>query len=182
MEVLKKNIEDKEDPRKDNSDKKPLFEGDRKPKTANEHKDTWHFIQDKNTRENIAYQMQYLEFQVHLYNDYQIYLTIESLICKNIMAVIAGVVESALSWLVGEKLAKEGYLVNDKAQFLQLIDDACKFEIIDRGLQNDFHKLRKMRNLVHLNSVEYQEHSAYNPKEANHYIEALNRFIELQTK
>ena len=88
MELLVKNIEDKEDPRKDNSDKKTLFDSERSPKAANEHKDKWSFIKNKAIRENIAYQMQYLEFQIHLYNDYQIYLTIESLIFKNIMAVI----------------------------------------------------------------------------------------------
>jgi hypothetical protein len=101
MELLVKNIENKEDPKEDNSDKKPLFEVDRRPRTAVEHKDDWSFIGDTSIRENIAYQMQYLEFQIFLYNDYQIYLTVESLMFKNIMAVIDGVMEGALSHLVG---------------------------------------------------------------------------------
>ncbi len=33
---------------------------------------------------------------VNLYNDYQIYLTVESLLCKDILATVGGVVEAAL--------------------------------------------------------------------------------------
>ena len=90
MELLVKNVENKENPRQDNSDKKQLFERGRRPRSAAEHKEDWSFIEDESIRTNISYQMQYLEFQVLLYNDYQIYLTVESLSCKNIMAIIGG--------------------------------------------------------------------------------------------
>jgi len=60
MELLKKSVSDKEDRRKDNSDKKALFEKDRHPHTAAFYKDQWAFIEDIGVRENIAYQMQYI--------------------------------------------------------------------------------------------------------------------------
>ena len=180
MELLIKNVENKEDPRQDNSDKPPLFKKERRPRSANEHKDEWSFIEDTAIRENIAYQMQYLEFQVYLYNDYQIYLTVESLMCKNIMATIGGVIESALYGLVSKNMKKGGYLFDDRTPFLRLIDDACDMQIIDKDLRDDFHELRKVRNLVHLSSIDYQEYKAYDIKETNTYIKALDRFIIMQ--
>lgn len=178
MELLVKNIEDKENPRNDNSDKKPLFEQGHRPKSANEHKDNWKFIEDEAVRTNIAYQMQYLEFQVYLYNDYQIYLTIESLMCKNLMAVIGGIVESALCDLVRQSVEKSGYIFDDRMPFLKLIDEAYDLKLVDREQKDYFHALRKMRNLVHLSSIEYKEYGAYDITETNRYIDALNRFIE----
>jgi len=182
MEILKKNIENKEDPRQDNSDKPQLFSKERRPRTANEHKDEWSFINDTAIRENIAYQMQYLEFQIHLYNDYQIYLTIESLMCKNIMTIIGGVIESALNNLVSSHIKDGGYLFDDRITFLQLIDDSHKFEIINNSLRDDFHELRKKRNLLHLSSISYKEHSAYTIEEANYYINTLNNFTSLMNR
>jgi hypothetical protein len=79
-------------------------------------------------------------------------------------------------------MKKEGYLVDDRAPFLKLIDDAYEFKIIDKDLRDDFHHLRKIRNLVHLSSISYQEHKAYNIKETNHYIQSLNNFIKINTK
>ena len=62
-----------------------LFAKERHPHPASFYKDEWAFIEDKGVRENIAYQLQYLEFMIRLYNDYQFYLTTESLLCKDIM-------------------------------------------------------------------------------------------------
>lgn len=178
MELLKKNIHDEQNPRNDNSDKKELFAEGHRPHSANEHKEEWSFIEDKAIRENIAYQMQYLEFQVRLYNDYRIYLTVESLLSKNIMAVIGGVIECALYDLVSQGYRKIGRDFDKRTQFLKLIDDAYDMQIIDVDLRDDFHELRKVRNLVHLSSLDFREYSAYTIDEANEHIEALNRFIE----
>lgn len=68
---------------------------DRHPHTAKYHQDQWVFISDELLRENIAYQMQYLEFMTSLYNDYRIYLTIESLIFKSMLTAVACVAEAA---------------------------------------------------------------------------------------
>jgi len=181
MQLLIKNVENKDDPREDNSDKKALFDKESRPRTANEHKNDWRFIDDEAVRTNIAYQMQYLEFQVYLYNDYRIYLTVESLMCKNIMAIIGGIVESALNALVKQATEKGGSLFDDRTPFIQLIDAAYDMEIIDRTQQNYFHALRKMRNLVHLSSIDYKEYSAYDIVETNRYIESLNKFISTQS-
>jgi len=176
MELLKKTIIDEDDRRTDNSDKKKLFEKDRHPKVANDHKDDWAFVKDTRTRENIAYQMQYLEFLTYLYNDYQIYLTIESLLCKNIMAIIAGVVESALYALVNQNCESAGLEFDVNTPPVKLIQEAYDMEIINKYEKDGFHNLRKLRNLIHLKGIEYQEHDAYTVDEVNKYLELLENF------
>lgn len=176
MELLRKTIVDKEDKHEDNADKKLLFEKDRHPRSANSHKDDWSFIKDTRARENIAYQMQYLEFLVHLYNDYQIYLTIESLLCKNIMVIIAGVVESALFNLSNQSFVKGNLELDKTTNPIKLIQDAFDLGIINKEMKDSFHNLRRIRNLIHLKGIEYQEHDAYTIEEVNNYLEILERF------
>ena len=178
MELLKKTIRDEEDKRKDNSDKKELFEKERHPKSADFYKEEWSCVEDKEARENIAYQMQYLEFLVLLYNDYQIYLTIESLLCKNIMAIIAGIVESSLYCLVNQSYQKADLNSEPTTDFIKLIRDAYDLELIDKNMKDDFHRLRKIRNLIHLKGIAYQEHDAYTIEETNRYLDTLNKFRE----
>ena len=76
MELLHKTIVDPDDRRHDNGDKKALFEKEQHPHTAAFHREQWAFIADETIKENIAYQMKYLEFLTRLYNEYQIYLTV----------------------------------------------------------------------------------------------------------
>jgi len=181
MELLKKTIIDEDDRRRDNSNKKELFEKERHPHSADFYKDEWSCIKDTAARENIAYQMQYLEFLIFLYNDYQIYLTIESLLCKNIMAIIAGVVESSLYVLVSQEYEKADLDSEQTTDFIKLIGNAHDLGLIDREMKDDFHNLRKIRNLIHLKGIEYQEHDAYAIDETNKYLETLNRFKEKVT-
>src|SRR5665213_1912982 len=108
MELLNKRSGGSDNKREDNADKKELFSKERHPHPAKYHKEEWAFIQDVSLRENVAYQMQYLEFMVALYNDYQIYLTIESLLCKDILATIGGIVEAALFDLIQTAQLKAG--------------------------------------------------------------------------
>jgi len=160
----------------DNADKKPLFEKDRHPRPANSHKEDWFFIKDDRARENIAYQMQYLEFLIYLYNDYQIYLTIESLLCKNIMIVIAGVVECALFDLVNQSCEKANLECDITTNPIKLIQEAFDLGIIDKEMKDKFHNLRRVRNLVHLKGIGYQEYNAYAIDEVNNYLEILEKF------
>lgn len=181
MELLKKSENTTGNPRADNADKKPLFADGARPRSANEHKELWTFISDQQIRENIAYQMQYLEFQVRLYNDYQIYLTVESLLCKNIIVTIGGIIEAALYALMTEHADGSGYQFDEKTRYFKRIDEAYDMQIIDRELKDTLHNLRKMRNLVHLNTLDYREYQAYDVEETNEYITALDRFIQYQT-
>jgi hypothetical protein len=176
MEFLHKAENVTGDPRKDNADKLPLFPTEMRPKSAAEHRESWHMITDAALQENISYQMQYLEFQVHLYNTYQMYLTLESLHLKNMMATIAGIVEAALYGLVRQTSDTAGYVFDERRNFLDLIDDAYDMELIDKDLRDDFHLLRKDRNLVHFRTLDYREYSAYTVAEVNEHIESLNRF------
>ena len=183
MELLIKVVNTSGDPRQDNADKKPLFTEGLKPRAANEHKEQWAFIHDIQIRENIAYQMQYLEFQVRLYNDYQLYLTVESLLCKNIIVTIGGIIEAALYALMTYHADGSGYTFDEKTPYFKRIDEAYNMQIIDKDLKDNLHNLhnlRKMRNLVHLNTLDFREYQAYDVDEANEYITALDRFIEYQ--
>lgn len=124
--------------------------------------------------------MQYLEFQTRLYNDYQLYLTLESLHLKNMMGTIAGIVEAALYGLVRQASERAGYVFDERRNFLDLINDAYDMQLIDRDLQDDFHALRKDRNLVHFRTLNYQEYSAYTHEEVNAHLAALNDFVTMQ--
>jgi hypothetical protein len=180
MQLLKKTENQSNDPRQDNADKAELFGEGRRPQAAADIREEWSFIQDEGLRENISYQVQYLQFQVNLYNDYQMYLTLESLHFKNIMATIGGIVEAALYAVVSQASEKSGYLFDERRSFLDLIDDAYDMEIIDKDLRGDFHNLRKDRNLVHFRSLNYKEYNSYTIDEVNAHLQALNDFINSQ--
>ncbi len=68
-----------ENPKQDNSDKKQLF--DSHLKSASDYQEEWSFIANANhstksrALDNISYNLQYIEFQIKLYNEYQFYLT-----------------------------------------------------------------------------------------------------------
>jgi len=178
VKLLKKTILDPEDRRKDNSDKKELFTKELHPKKANTYKDEWGFIQEKIERENIAYQLQYLEFMTNLYNEYQIYLTTESLLAKNLIITIAGIIESALFNLISQIGRKHDFKLEDRTEFLKAIDMAYGARLIDTEMRDAFHDLRKIRNSLHLTGTTYQEHQAYTVDQVNTYLEVLNKFRE----
>ncbi|MDP1688567.1 MAG: hypothetical protein Q8L47_00315 [bacterium] len=177
MELLKKSTQNQTDKRKDNSDKNELYAKDRHPYPATFYKDYWNFVSDKMVRENIAYQMQYLEFMVHLYNDYQIYLTIESLLCKDIIVTTGGIIEAALFDLISSAKKKAGVEMGDRTDFTALLGLAYhEYKFIDESMWHFCHELRKARNLVHLKAADFQEHTAYTPEQANDCINKLEEF------
>ena len=176
MELLKKTVAHKVNRKEDNSDKRPLFAKLRHPKTAAEYQKEWSFITDGGLRENISYQMQYLEFQVKLYNDYQIYLTIESLLCKDILSTIASIVEAALFDVIHSAKGKAGMSAAQKTDFVSLLGEAYhSFRLIDKETWSYFHELRKVRNFIHLSAADFQEHTAYTIEETNEAIQMLER-------
>lgn len=168
-----------EDPRQDNADKKALFDKEKHPQPASYHKDQWAFISDTALRENIAYQMQYLEFLINLYNEYQIYLTIESLLCKDILSTIGGIVEAALFDLISTAKTRAGMPMGARTDFTTLLGEAYhSFQFIDNDTWHYFHELRKVRNFVHLKAADFQEHTAYTVEETNEAITRLERLRE----
>ena len=176
MERLKKQIHNLKERRLDNLDKKELFGKSRHPQSAAFYKDEWKFIKKKSVRENIAYQMQYIEFMVNLYNDYQIYLTIESLLCKQLMVTISGVVEAALLSILSEGYKSIGESSNQDRNFQSLINLAYTNGLIGDEMKRKLQGLRRVRNAVHISSLEYQEHVAYDPGDVNKYLDLLESF------
>lgn len=177
MELLRKTVTNPEDKRKDNSDKKELFAKERHPHPASFYKEQWSFIKDATVRENIAYQLQYLEFMTYLYNDYQWYLTTESLLCKDIMVLVGGIVEAALFDLIQSARKTAGLPMMQRTDFTILLGVAYhEYGFLDEGLWKIFHILRKVRNNVHLTAADFKEHTAYTIEQANEYIKKLEEF------
>ena len=177
MELLKKTIVNTEDKRKENSDKKELFTKSRHPHPASFYKDQWAFIDDVAVRENISYQLQYLEFMIHLYNDYQLYLTIESLLCKDIIVLVGGIVEAALLDLIKSARMNSDLSMGARTDFTILLGQAYhEYGFLDESLWHFFHNLRKIRNNIHLTAADFQEHTAYTIEQANECIENLEMF------
>jgi hypothetical protein len=175
--LLQKTISDTEDRRRDNSDKKPLFEKERHPASAKFYQEQWGFVVDVAVRENIAYQMQYVEFMVRLYNEYQVYLTVESLLCKDIMVAIGGIVEAALFDGIYEARKKLGLEMGERTDFTVLLGQAHhEYGLLGRELWHFFHDLRKVRNNVHLRAADFKEHNAYTIDQANACIAKLEEF------
>ncbi len=181
MDRLRKQVHNAQERRLDNLSKKELFEKSRHPQPASYYKDQWGFIKKKAARENIAYQMQYLEFMVNLYNDYQIYLTIESLLCKHLMVSIAGIIEAALAATLEEGYEGIGKSLNQDRNFQSLINLAYASGLIGNGMKRKLQGLRRMRNAIHISSLEYQEHAAYEVEDVNRYLDLLEEFrLELE--
>ncbi|OGY91184.1 MAG: hypothetical protein A3B31_01085 [Candidatus Komeilibacteria bacterium RIFCSPLOWO2_01_FULL_53_11] len=176
MELLNKTKASGDDRRQDNADRVDLFPKENHPHAAAYYKDDWSFVTDTAIRENIAYQLQYIEFLVKLYNGYQIYLTVESLLCKTIMVTIAGIIECALFDSVEQASTKANFNIGDKRDFITLINFAYDMQYIDRDMKDAFHELRKIRNFIHLTAADFQEYKAYTVEETNHYIQILDRF------
>ncbi|PIR97812.1 MAG: hypothetical protein COT89_02790 [Candidatus Colwellbacteria bacterium CG10_big_fil_rev_8_21_14_0_10_42_22] len=176
MDRLRKQIENSQERRLDNVSKKELFESNRHPQSANYYKEEWSFIKKKGARENIAYQLQYLEFMINLYNDYQIYLTVESLLCKNLMITISSIIESALTSIMEAGYDKITAGTNPDRNFKSMIDLAYAKGIFSRNMKYKLQGLRRVRNSIHLSSIDYQEHVAYEPEDVNNYLDLLDKF------
>ncbi|MDP3953724.1 MAG: hypothetical protein Q8P99_02810 [bacterium] len=181
MDKLRKQIHNPQERRLDNLDKKELFEKSRHPQSASHYKDEWGFIKKKAARENISYQMQYLEFMVNLYNDYQIYLTIESLLCKSMMVSISGVIEAALAAILEEGYKEMGKDFNPDRKFQSLINLAYVNGLISTNMKRRLQGLRRIRNAIHISSLDYQENAAYEVEDVNRYLDLLEEFrLELE--
>jgi hypothetical protein len=177
MELLRKTITDPKNHRHDNADKKLLFTKEHCPNTTAFHRKQWSFIEDTAVRKNIAYQMQYLEFLVHLYNDYQIYLMLESLLCKDVIVTVGGVVEAALLDLIQSVRKKAAMPMESRTDFIMLLGQAYhEHGLLTRDLWHFFHDLRKTRNKVHLTAADFKEYAGYTIGRANECIERLEKF------
>ena len=178
MELLIKTIKDAENPRNDNSDKKELFPADNHPQSASLYKDQWAFIEDEAIRDNIAYQMQYIEFLIKLYNGYQIYLTAESLLCKTIIVNIASVIEGALTYLVISSAQKGNWDIPQNGGFKSILARAQGMGYIDRNMRGSLSYLWDQRNHIHLNDIRLKEYDLYTIDAANSWLKKLEEFRE----
>lgn len=177
MELLKKTIKHQEEKRDDNSDKKELLSKERHPHSAKQYREEWFFIEYEPARDNISYQLQYLEYMVNLYNDYKMYLTVESLHCKNMLINLASIMECALFDILYQlSRKKDGAGIDVREDFLSLIDLGFRQGILDGNMKHLLHELRKVRNFVHISSLEHKEYEAYNIEQVNLYLTLLNNF------
>ena len=177
MELLKKTINIDDESRRDNFDKKELLTKERHPQSAQKYREEWFFIEYIPARENISYNMQYLEYMVNLYNDYQMYLTVESLHCKNMLITMASIMECALYDLLFQLSRKKTDIrLNDREDFISLIDLSFRHGLLDGNMKYLLHDLRKVRNFVHITSLENKELEAYKVDQVNSNLALLDNF------
>ena len=179
MKLLIKNITDAENPRNDNSDKSPLFPKGPSFQIARERRVEWVFVKDDAVARNISYQIQYIDFLVRLYNEYQIYLTMEALLCKNILVSVNSIVEATLYTIVRDTREK-GNMTSDgwRSDYTALLGQAYhEYKLINQDLWHFFHDLRKERNNLHLSALTEREYERYTIEQAN---EALNKLEEFR--
>lgn len=178
MELFIKNIEDKENPRNDNSDKLKLFPNSPSFLIAREQRKDWDFIKNDGVARNISYQLQYIDFSIRLYNEYQIYLTLESLLFKNVLISINSIVEAALYEAI-KQIRERSELEDEwRKDLTALLGQAYhEYKLIDKDLWHFFHDLRKERNNLHLHALTEREYERYNFTQAN---EALVKLEELR--
>ena len=175
MELLIKKVTHPDEPRQDNSDKLPVFEKSDHPKTANEYKDEWAFINDDKLRFNIAYALQYLEWQVKLYNRYRMYLTVEANHLKGIILNIASIMEAATTYVVTE-LSKKSGSAGGLRTFSEHVRFAADKGLITPAISRTINELRRVRNNVHLYGIIEREYELYNVDKVNEYLRALEDF------
>ena len=140
----------------------------------------WDFVSDPKIQRNIGYQLQYLDFLVSLYNSYNIYLTIESLLIKNINVNINLIIEAVLYYCVkyldGEKV-QEGN--QEEYSYSVLIGKAYhEHNLISKNLWHTLHELRKQGNSRHFQNEDEFELEKYVIKNGNDAIDILEEFRE----
>lgn len=148
----------------------------------------WSFIKDTLLKKNISYHLQYIEFLILLFNNYKVYLAMESLVSKDIIIHINSIIEASLYYTVyfasgrinNTKDQDEYYkLVNQqgKEEYHKLINQACnEFKIISHSMVDLLHWIRKQRNLQHIQGENNRELDKYNFLDANKAIELLGLY------
>jgi hypothetical protein len=170
---------------------KETKEGDKKNKidfggyilhSADYWRSQWEFITDETIKRNLGYQMQYLDFLISLYNSYEIYATIESLIIKNIIVNVNLIIEAILSYSVGylDKLKgkkQEESISEESDPYRILIGKAYhEHKLISKDLWHTLHELRKQGNSRHFQSEKEWELNKYKIENANDAIDILEEF------
>jgi hypothetical protein len=167
---------------KGESKKKSLFSKDTHFTKAHVWRDEWSFINNDIVSRNISYQLQYLEFLVHLYDEYEIYLSMKAHLCKNILVGVNSVVEASLYVSIVD-LRKRANLDGDwRSDYTALLGQAYnEYQMISRDLWHFFHELRKERNNLHLQSLREREYEYYTIEKANDALEKLEQLrLELE--
>ena len=92
------------------------------------------------------------------------------------MVAISGVVEAALLSILSEGYKSIGESSNQDRNFQSLINLAYTNGLIGDEMKRKLQGLRRVRNAVHISSLEYQEHVAYDPGDVNKYLDLLESF------
>ena len=147
---------------------------------ASKHRDDWEFIEDEMLIRNISYHLQYLDFLIQMYNTYSITLTIESLVCKNVVIEINLIIEAVLSFSVkfAEKI-KRVPPSDDRISYNKLIGKAYhEHQIISKNLWHTLHEFRKQGNYRHIQTEDVWELEKYKIENANDAINILEKVRE----
>lgn len=103
----------------------------------------------------------------------------ESLLCKDIIVLVGGIVEAALFDLIQSARQHAGLAMEGRTDFTILLGQAFhEYGFLDEPLWHFFHNLRKVRNNVHLTAADFKEYAAYTVEQANDCIQKLGEFRE----
>ena len=94
------------------------------------------------------------------------------------MVSVSGIIEAALSSILEEGYKNIRAGTNEDRNFQSMIDLAYTNGLISRSTKYKLQGLRRIRNSIHLSSIEYQEHVAYEPDDVNSYLDLLDKFHE----
>jgi hypothetical protein len=169
--------------------------------TVNPIKDEWAFIWDDPLRYNVAYALQDVHFGILLVNEYNVYWTPEAMIFKHAIVQVDPRVHEVLGkewvWIDSKEIPLPGVTLpvgqravtglqrmvtkeqlDRNAKMQVLIRAARKTGIVDEAMAAEVDDLRKLRNRIHIKTLEGPECTYYTSKMANDALDLLERFRE----
>ncbi len=132
------------------------------------------FLQDDVVKRNIAYTLQLTDVNQWLINRFDLGLSAGSLFMKQATITVITVMEAILyaDWSQRHRSAKR------IPRFVELIDLAGRDSRISRPLQSELHKVRDIRNNIHLARVGEAEGRKYDIGQYRHVVLLQQRLIE----
>lgn len=145
------------------------------------------FLNYSTQKRNLAYLLQFLEFQWHLFDRYRTYGSVRAMMLRQIVLTAANVIEYLLYVSVRQHGQKPGHV------FKNWINQAKNLRLIEDKLSEKLHEVRKWRNRLHpdsqLTQLDYNDFTDAQVHECILRLEELMRVLrehfrpeEVQTK
>jgi len=114
-------------------------------KTIDEILSEFHFLEYSTRKRNLAYQVQYLDFQIKLLKEYVIYGSVLNSLLRNAVISITNIIEYLLFTCLRSEYGKDP----KSHKFPSLIGQAKTRNMISKNLAGDLNKINDLRNNLH---------------------------------